>query len=320
MEAGGAGGKTAGSMPHPNPSPIPDYPSLRMLDECLPLRGLAATTHEQYRRFARKLAERAGRDPAELDEPAVRAHLLYCKTELDYAPSTMRAACAALRFLYHTVLGRDWKLFDLVRCSDHHRLPVVLTREEVARLFAVVRLPRFRTLLRLIYSTGLRLSEALALEVDSIKQNGTCLFVCLGKGAKDRFVPLPSLMLLELRVYWKTHRHPRLLFPGLGRGWRDLGARAPRNEPMSPSSVEHCMRLAVAEARLPHGTCVHTLRHSYATHLLEAGVSLRQIAAYLGHTTLDTTVVYTHLTAVGEAKARAVIEGLLPPPAPEPDR
>ena len=240
----------------------------------------------------------------------------------------MRAACAALRFLYHTVLGRDWKLFDLVRCADHHRLPVVLTREEVARLFAVVRLPRFRTFLRLVYGCGLRLSEGLALEVDSIKQNGACLYICQGKGAKDRFVPLPSLMLTELRIYWKTHRHPRLLFPGVGRGWRDLGARAPRNEPMSPSSVEHCLQRAVAEAHLPRGTCVHTLRHSYATHLLEAGVSLRQIAAYLGHSTLDTTVVYTHLTAVGEAKARAVIEGLLPavslpnppPPAPEPDR
>jgi len=89
----------------------------------LPFLGPAATTHEQYRRTARKLAERAGRDPAELDEAAVRAHLLYCKTELNYAPSSMRAACAALRFLYHTVLGRDWKLFDLVRCADHHRLP-----------------------------------------------------------------------------------------------------------------------------------------------------------------------------------------------------
>jgi site-specific recombinase XerD len=300
----------------PNESPIPEYPCLRKLDELLPLRGLAATTHEQYRRFARKLAERAGRDPAELDEAAVRAHLLYCKTALNYAPSTMRAACAGLRFLYHTVLGRDWKLFDLVRCADHHRLPVVLTREEVARLFAVVRLPRFRTFLRLVYGSGLRLAEGLAMEVDSIKQNGTCLFIHEGKGAKDRFVPLPSLMLTELRIYWKTHRHPRLLFPGVGRGWRDLGARAPRNEAMSPSSVEHCMRLAVAEAHLPKGTCVHTLRHSYATHLLEAGVSLRQIAAYLGHGTLDTTVVYTHLTAIGEAKARKVIEGLLPELSP----
>lgn len=303
-------------MHNPKKSAIPEYPSLRKLDELLPLRGLAATTHEQYRRTARKLAERAGRDPAELDEAAVRAHLLYCKSELDYAPSSMRAACAALRFLYHTVLGRDWKLFDLVRCADHHRLPVVLTREEVAKLFAVVRLPRFRTFLRLVYGCGLRLSEGLALEVDSIKQNGTCLFIHEGKGAKDRFVPLPSIMLVELRIYWKTHRHPRLLFPGVGRGWRDLGARAPRNEAMSPSSVEHCMRLAVAEAHLPKGTCVHTLRHSYATHLLEAGVSLRQIAAYLGHSTLDTTVVYTHLTAIGEAKARKVIEGLLPELSP----
>ncbi len=156
-------------MLNPNDSPIPEYPCLR------------------------KLAERAGRDPAGLDEAAVRAHLLYCKSGLNYAPSSMRAACAALRFLYHTVLGRDWKLFDLVRCADHHRLPVVLTREEVARLFAVVRLPRFRTFLRLVYGCGLRLSEGLALEVDSIKQNGTCLFIRRATAMASALSTLPGL-------------------------------------------------------------------------------------------------------------------------------
>jgi site-specific recombinase XerD len=133
-----------------------------------------------------------------------------------------------------------------------------------------------------------------------------------GKGGKDRFVPLPASLLTMLREFWKSHRHPRLLFPGVSNAWRERGTQGPRRTeaPMSESSVQHTMRLAVAQAGLPRGVTPHTLRHSYATHLLEEGVSLRQIASYLGHSSLDTTVIYTHLTAVSEERALTAIEGL----------
>ncbi|MEY2880492.1 MAG: hypothetical protein RLZZ15_2872 [Verrucomicrobiota bacterium] len=174
---------------------------------------------------------------------------------------------------------------------------------------------RFRTVLRLIYACGLRIGEAVNLEVRDLRGGAPgCprVQVRAAKGNKERHVPLPPAMLAELRGFWQTHRHPRWLFPGVGRGWRD-GAAA---EPMSVSSVQLCLRLARVEARLPAGTVVHTLRHSYATHLLEEGVSIRLISAYLGHGSLETTLIYTHLTAVNKAGARAAVARLLAPPAP----
>jgi site-specific recombinase XerD len=307
-------------------TPPQDPETLVRFAELLKLRGLAPATQEEYLRFVRKLTARTGGDPAALDEPALRAHLLRLKEEHHYSPSSMRTAVAAMRAFFHLHLDRDWRLFDLVRAPSMRKLPMVLTREEVARLFGVIREPRFLTVLRLIYACGLRISEAVNLEVADLR-GGERVHVREAKGGKNRYVPLPPAMLAELRVYWKTHRHPRLIFPGVGRGWRErpesLARLAAAAEPMGVGSIQHCLRLAVADAHLPKGTTVHTLRHSYATHLLDEGVSIRLISAYLGHRSLETTLIYAHLTAVNEASARAAVARLLsavspsnPPPRP----
>lgn len=295
-----------------------DCESLVRFAELLKLRTLAASTQAEYLRYLRKLAARRGRDPATLDEAQVRAHLLYLKDQHGYSPSSMRTAVAALVAFYNLHLGRDWKLFGLVRSPSAQTLPSVLTRAEVARLFGAIREERFRVILRLIYACGLRVGEAAGLEVTAIKRDGPRLHVRGAKGGKDRLVPLPQWCYRELQEFWRTHRHPRWVFPGVGRGWRD-GAQgtAPAKlalaaEPMGVGSIQHCVRLARADARLPDTTHVHTLRHSYATHLLEEGVSIRLISAYLGHASLETTLIYTHLTAVNEAGARAALERMRP--------
>lgn len=292
-----------------------DPESLVRFAELLKLRSLATSTQVGYLKVLRRLVGRVGRDPAGLDEAEVRAHVLHLKEQWGYSPSSIRTAVAALRAYYGLHLGRDWKLFDLVRSPDRQRLPQVLTRAEVARLFAVIREERFRVVLRLIYACGLRVGEAVNLEVADLR-GGERVRVRQAKGNKDRHVPLPGWMLAELRPWWKTHRHPRWIFPGVGRGWRAGPAAtahlAAAVEPMSIPSIQHCMRLAVAGAGLPKETCVHTLRHSYATHLLEENVSIRLISAYLGHASLETTVIYTHLTAVNEATARAALDRLQP--------
>ena len=283
--------------------------------DALKLRSMAERTQGEYQRYVRKLAERLGADPALLDESQVRGHLLHLKMEHHYSSSTMRTAVAAMRSFYGMHLGRDWKLFDLVRSPDIRKLPTVLTRAEVARLFSVIREPRFRTVLRLIYACGLRVSEAVNLEVIDIKPEPSRLHLRSTKGNKERLVPLPDEMLGELRAWWRTHRHPRWVFPGVGRGWREgPGSRQRLSralEPMGVGSIQHCLRLAVPVAALPEGTSPHTLRHSYATHLLEEGVSIRLISAYLGHSSLETTLVYTHLTQVNEEHARAAVTRLL---------
>ena len=295
---------------------VPDSPTLIRFAETLKLRGLAAATQSEYLRFARKLLERLQCAPEAVTEEQLRAHLLRLKEEHGYSPSSMRTAVAAMRALFGQHLGRDWRLFDLVRAPSQQKLPTVLTREEVARLFAVVREDRFRVFFRFVYATGLRLFEALQVQVEDLRDPDR-VRVRGGKGNKDRYVPLPAAMLHELRRFWKTHRNPKWLFPAVGRGWREKPQCRARlatiDEPMGQSSVQHCMKIARAEAKLPRGTCTHTLRHSYATHLLEEGVSIRLISAYLGHTSLETTLIYTHLTAVNEASARAAISRLLPP-------
>ena len=296
-----------------------DSDSLLRFAETLKLRSLAGTTQEEYMRYVRKLAARVKRDPAELDEAQLRAHLLHLKEGKDghgYSASSMRTAVAAFTAFYNLHLGRDWKLFGLVRSPSPQTLPTVLTRAEVARLFTVIREERFRVILRLIYACGLRVSEAINLEVTQIKRDGPRLHLQKTKFSKERLVPLPGWADRELQHYWKTHRHPRWVFPGVGRGWRETPGGIARLghavEPMGVSSIQYCVRLARADAKLPATTHVHTLRHSYATHLLEAGISIRLISAYLGHASLETTLIYTHLTAVNEASARTALEKLRP--------
>jgi len=292
----------------------PDCESLARFAETMRLRSLATATQQEYMRFVRKLAAWHGGDPSALDEAAVRAHLLRLKDEHHYSPSSMRTAVAAMRAYFGLHLGRDWKLFDLVRSPSAQKLPVVLTRAEVARLFEVVRELRFRTLFRLIYACGLRIGEAVKLEVQDLREPGR-VHIREAKGNKERYVPLAPAMLAELRAWWKTHRHPRWIFPGVGRGWREKPEQVERLghavEPMGVGSVQHCLRLARAQAQLPAGTVVHTLRHSYATHLLDEGVNIRLISAYLGHSSLETTLIYAHLTAINEASARAAVARLL---------
>jgi integrase/recombinase XerD len=295
---------------------VSDPESLVRFAELLKLRSLAASTQAEYLRYLRILAARVQRDPCDLDEAQVRAHLLHLKDAHHYAPSSMRTAVAAMRCYYHLLLGRDWKLFDLVRSPDRQTLPQVLTREELVRLLAVIREERFLVILRFIYACGLRVGEAVKVEVGDLR-GGQRVHIRQAKGNKDRYVPLPPAMVAELRTFWRTHRHPRWVFPGLGRGWRDgvstVSSLNTSVEAMGVGSIQHCLRLAVAQAGLPKATCVHTLRHSYATHLLEEGVSLRLISAYLGHASMETTAIYTHLTAVNEAAARAAVARLLPP-------
>lgn len=288
------------------------HPSLQRYDEHLALRSVSQRTREEYGRFLRVLARHAGRDPATLEEADARAYLFHLKEKKRYAPGSMRIAAAALRLFYNGMLERPWRLFDLVRSPDRQKLPMVLTREQVAKLLAQFRELRFRALFTLIYSCGLRIGEAVRLEVRDIHTAQRRIHIREGKGGKDRFVPLSDSLLRMLRAFWATHRHPRLLFPGVSNAWRERGTAEPRRTeaPMSESSVQHTMRLAVARAGLPKGVTPHTLRHSYATHLLEEGVGLRQIASYLGHASLDTTVIYTHLTAASEDRALAAIEGL----------
>ncbi len=274
----------------------PGAATLAAFDETLRLRGLAGTTREEYVRTLKKLAVFARRDPAELGEADARAFLVHLYSNHNYAPTTHRVVLGAVRLFYRTHLGRDWRLLAVARAPRLRAAPRGLTREQVRRLFAEVGEPRFRTLLRLVYACGLRIGEALALTVADIEREGPSVRVRHGKGNRARSVPLPPAMLAELRAWWRLHRNPRWLFPAV-RGGREGRA-------MSASTVQMRLQRARAAARLPAHATPHALRHSYATHMLEEGVCIRVISACLGHSLLQTTLLYARVTTASEARAR----------------
>jgi site-specific recombinase XerD len=283
-------------------------PLRQQMHQDLQLAGLSQRTQEAYLRAVRQLAAHFRQAPDQLAEKQLREYLLYLKNDKQFAPSSLIIAACGIKFFYTHTAPRDWKTLQKLRVPRAKTLPDVLTIDEVRRLIDAVRTPHNRTYFWTVYSLGLRLQEGLNLQVGDIDGARMLVHVHHGKGAKDRYVPLPLRTLTLLRQYWATHRHPLWLFPATG---RDHQHAASATGPMERSSVQGAMRRVVQELDFRKAISIHTLRHSYATHLLEAGVNLRLIQQYLGHSSLQTTMVYLHLTSLGQEQARAAIERVM---------
>jgi site-specific recombinase XerD len=242
-----------------------------------------------------------------LTEEQVREYFLHLKNGRQFAAGTLSVAISSIKFFYAHTVPRDWKTLKMVRIPKQKTLPDVLTIEEVRRLIDAVRLPHVRTFFWTVYSLGLRLQEGLHLQVGDIDSQRMLVHVRLGKGSKDRYVPLPMRTLTMLRQYWLTHHHPLWLFPAK----KSQHTRGPCLGPMHSATVQTAMSRVVEELKFRKAISIHTLRHSYATHLLEAGVNLRLIQHYLGHNSLKTTMVYLHVTSQGQQRARTLIEGVM---------
>ena len=276
--------------------------------ECLQLRGLAERTQEAYTRAVRQLAAHYHKSPDLISEAELRQYFLFLKNCKHYSRNTMTVAICGIRFFYEQTLNRNWAIFGIVRPAPEKKLPVILSLAEVRQILGRIRLLRYQVCLTTIYSCGLRLQEGTHLQVADIDSARLMIHVRHGKGAKDRYVPLPQRTLQLLRQYWVTHRNPLLLFPAEGRDHIDL---AQATEPMSKSSVQDAFHAALKESGNNKRASVHTLRHSWATHLLEAGVNLRLIQEWLGHSSPATTSVYTHLTVKAEQLGAAAINQLM---------
>ncbi len=221
----------------------------------------------------------------------------------------MQVICG-IKFFFERTLQREWVTFDLVRPPKSKKLPVVLSREEVRQVLGNLKQFHYRVCLTTIYSCGLRLGEGLRLQVADIDSDRQMLHVRQGKGAKDRYVPLPATTLTLLRQQWRFHRHAQWLFPA-----RQQPQTA--SQPMNASGVQRAFKAALVDIGIQKHATVHTLRHSYATHLLEEGVNLRVIQAYMGHKSPTTTAIYTHLTRAAQSGAAAVIDHLMADLLPE---
>jgi len=274
----------------------------RMLED-MHLRGLAPKTQEAYVGAVRLLAAHYRKPPDQITEEDLRQYFLYLKDVKGVSRSTCTIALCAIKFFFERTLQRTWSTLDLVRPQREKKLPVVLSAAEVGRVLCGVHQPRYRVCLTTIYACGLRLQEGVHLQVGNIDGERHLLHIRHGKGNKDRYVPLPERSLALLRDYWRSHRHPVWLFPGVRRQAPQAAA------PMDVSGVQRAFQAALRESGIAKAATVHTLRHSYATHLLEAGVNLRVIQVYLGHASPTTTTLYTHLTRQSEA---GVVEAVTP--------
>lgn len=275
----------------------------RML-EAMDLRGLSPKTQQSYLGAVQQLAVYYGRSPDCITPEELRQYFLYLRNDKQVSWSTSRVALSAFKFFYEYTLLQPWPLLDLVRPAKSRHLPVVLSSDEVRHLLHALRRPHYRVCLSVIYACGLRLQEGVHLQVSQIDSARMQLHIQGGKGNKDRYVPLSPAVLSLLRQHWRTHRHPTWLFPALTQS-------AVADEPMAVDGVQRAFRAAIDESGLHKPATVHTLRHSWATHLLEAGVNLRIIQLWLGHSSPSTTMLYTHVTRKAEELALLAVERVL---------
>jgi site-specific recombinase XerD len=252
--------------------------------EDLQLAGYAPKTQKSYIDAVRGLAKHYKRSPDLLSEEEVRRFFLHLINERKAARSTVTIYLCGIKFFYETTLKRTWRVFGLVRPKHIKKLPVVLSGDEVRTIIASIRKPVVRMALTLIYSCGLRVSEAARLRVEDIDSERRLLWVRNGKGGKDRSVPLAEPTLVCLREFWRNTRTKEWFFPGHN------------GEHLTIVTIQNSFKAALLESGINKAASVHTLRHSFATHLLECGVDIRIIQKILGHENITTTCIYTHLT------------------------
>jgi len=274
----------------------------------LKLRGYAKRSRQSYLRALRQLQNFFSKPLDEITEEEVREYWLYCKDELKWGSATLRISYSGIKHFFTFTIRQDWPLFSEIKFERHGTLPAVLSVEEVRIILATFPEGQNRTFFETVYSLGLRLTEARTLQVRDIDSSRMLVHVHAGKGAKDRLVPLPETTLKALRGYWATHRNPKWLFPALGHDGKG-GATAER--PASEGAVQGALRRVCRKLGLKKHVRTHTFRHSYATHLIEAGVPVRHVQEYLGHETLASTTVYLHLTTAGKQESRGRINQLM---------
>jgi integrase/recombinase XerD len=260
-----------------------------MLEE-LQRRNYASETIRGYILSVKQFAEYFGKSPEKMGAEEIRRFQLYLLHEKKLAPGTVEMRMSALRFLYKKVLKRrDLAYDDLIFPKTPRRLPVVLSQQEVKRLIEAAPNLLYRTVLMVLYSTGVRRTEASLLKVSDIDSERRVIHVRQGKGSRDRDVPLTPKLLEALRQYWRWKKPQNYLFPSTP------GHRG-REGAISHKTIWYACKIAAVQAGIKKRIGPHTLRHSYATHLLEAGADLRTIQLLLGHQELKDTIIYLHLS------------------------
>ena len=257
----------------------------RMIDD-LKVRNRSARTIQSYIAHVANFARHFGKSPELLGPEEIRQYQVYLVEQRRVSWSNFNQAVCALRFFYRHTLGRDWAVTHIPFPRQPKTLPVVLSQAEVIRLFDAIRSLKLRAMLMTAYAAGLRLSEVTHLQVSDIDSQRMVIRVRLGKGQKDRYVMLAPTLLEVLRLYWRAERPTNWLFPSKS-----------KEQPINHSVVQRACHQAGIDAGLTKRATVRSLRHSFATHLIETGTDIRVIQTLLGHSHVSTTQIYTHVSA-----------------------
>ena len=271
----------------------PVSPLRQRMIEDMDLKGFSVKTQLSYVRSVCALAKFYGRSPDTVTDEELRAYFVHLKCKRKLARQTVTIALCGIKFFWETTLKRDFSVAGIPKPKRRKHMPVVLSPGEVRAILAKIEKPRFQACLKLIYACGLRLGEACRLVPTDIDSARGVVIIRNAKGGTDRQVPIPQATVSLLREFWKTHRNRQWLFPAQSCGHRK-GSPSERHIPLG--AVQKAFKLALKDSGVHKAAHVHTLRHSYATHLLESNINLRLIQAWLGHRSPGTTSVYTHMT------------------------
>ena len=258
----------------------------KLMNDNLELRGLSPTTIKEYLRQVSTYANYYKKSPDKLGNPEVREYLLYLIKDCKLSSSSVNKAYCAIKFLYEDVLG-DFKVMRNIPKikSARVKMPLVLSKTEIRSIFSQIQNLKYLAILKLIYSAGLRISEATNLSLSDIDSRNMRIHVRCGKGAKERYTKLSDMALKTLRDYWHNQKPKDILFPGIK-----------QNKPIHIRSVGMAFKQARIKANITKPATVHTLRHSFATHLLDQGENLHTIQILLGHSSIRSTVIYLHVS------------------------
>ncbi len=270
------------------------------MEQDLILKGFSPATRRNYLLYCRKFAAYYQRSPQELGETEIRCFLLHLIQIDQVSYATYRQVLAALKFLYAVTLDRSWEVQRIPFPRYRRRkLPQAPNREQLLGLFRALRSPKYRAILVTCYAAGLRIGEACRLRPEDIDSTRRVIRVQQGKGCKQRYTLLPQRLLQVLRCYWRRYRPEGWLFPG----------RTAEGH-ICPDTVRQVFRKAREQAGLGRWCTPHTLRHAFATHLLEAGTDLVVLQALLGHSSIRTTSIYTHVSLEHLQKTPSLLDRL----------
>lgn len=264
------------------------------------LRGYSPGSIKTYTNHVSNFAKFYNKSPEFLGEKEIRDYLHYCITKRKLSECTVNYINSSLKFFYTKTLNRYWNTDKIARLKEPKKLPSVLSAEEVKSIFDVTENLKHKAILMTIYSAGLRVSEVCNLKIKDIDSKNMQILIRQGKGKKDRYSLLSKLNLEILRDYWKRYHPTEYLFSGKG-----------RTDAITPRSVQRMLEKSIKKTEITKHASVHTLRHCFATHLLEGGTDICYIQRLLGHAQITTTSIYLHLRRLDLLNIKSPLDMLL---------